>query len=125
VLLDTTFLIDLSTEIEDRTQGPAGTWLARNRNRALWTTVISLGEIEPGLRDNEAARRFLSHYRIVRLTPEVALEAASVDRELIQSGGRLGENDTWIAGFARYFGQPIVSNDRAFDRVRGIRRISY
>jgi predicted nucleic acid-binding protein len=125
LLPDTTFLIDLSTEIENRSRGPARIWLEQNRSRNLWTTIISLGEIAPGLRDNEAARRFLSHYRIVRLTPEVALEAASIDRELMQTGERLGENDNWIAGFARYFGEAIVSNDQAFDRVPRIRRIAY
>jgi predicted nucleic acid-binding protein len=31
----------------------------------------------------------------------------------------------WIAGFARYYGVPLVSNDAAFDRVTGLRRLSY
>jgi predicted nucleic acid-binding protein len=48
-----------------------------------------------------------------------------IDREMIASGGRLGEADNLIAGTARYYGIPLVSNDRAFDRVRGIRRIAY
>jgi hypothetical protein len=26
-----------------------------------------------------------------------------------------------IAGFCRYYGQPVISRDRAFDRVRGLR----
>jgi predicted nucleic acid-binding protein len=38
---------------------------------------------------------------------------------------RLGENDNWIAGFCRYYAQPIVSRDGAFDRVRGLRRLDY
>jgi predicted nucleic acid-binding protein len=59
------------------------------------------------------------------LKPEIAYCAASADRELIASGQRLGENDNWIAGFCRYYGQPIVSRDAAFDRVRGLRRIDY
>ena len=55
----------------------------------------------------------------------VALAAATVDRTLIRTGGRLGENDTWIAGFAIYYGVPLVSGDDAFDRVVGLRRMSY
>jgi len=40
----------------------------------------------------------------------------------IAAGVRPGENDNWIAGFCRYYGQPIISRDAAFDRVRGLRR---
>ncbi len=61
-----------------------------------------------------------------RLTPEIAYVAASVDRDLMEdTGQRLGENDNWIAGFCRYYGQPIISRDVAFDRVRGLRRLAY
>ena len=61
----------------------------------------------------------------MRLTLEIAFTAAIVDRELIAAGGRLGENDNWIAGVCRYYGQPIVSRGAAFDRVRGLRRLAY
>jgi predicted nucleic acid-binding protein len=88
-------------------------------------TVISLGELAAGMPDNQTARLFLNRFRVVTLKPEIALEAASIDRELIRVGMRLGENDNWIAGFARYYGEPLVSNDLAFDRVRGLRRISH
>jgi predicted nucleic acid-binding protein len=50
---------------------------------------------------------------------------SDVDRQLIRGGGRLGENDNWIAGFAVYFGMPLASNDEAPDRVRGLRRLAY
>jgi len=73
----------------------------------------------------EDVRPLLTRYRQLRLTPEIAFAAASVDRELILLGQRLGENDNWIAGFCRYYGQPIVSRDAAFDRVRALRRLDY
>jgi predicted nucleic acid-binding protein len=62
---------------------------------------------------------------VLRLTPEIAYAAAAIDHALIQAGQRLGENDNWIAGFCRYYGQPVISRDRAFDRVRGLRRLAY
>ena len=31
----------------------------------------------------------------------------------------------WVAGFCRYYGQPVISRDRAFDRVQGLRRLTY
>ncbi len=48
-----------------------------------------------------------------------------MDRELIASGQRLGENDNWIAGFCRYYREPVISRDTAFDRVGGLRRLAY
>ncbi len=64
------------------------------------------------------ARPLLSHYRVLRLTPEIAYTAAAIDHELIQTGQRLGENDNWIVGFCRdydffpiansYLGTPLA-----------------
>ena len=48
-----------------------------------------------------------------------------MDREQITSGERLGENDNWIAGVARYYREPLICRDAAFDRVEGLRRIAY
>ena len=53
----------------------------------------------------------------------VAEAAADVDREMMSIGQRLGENDNWIAGFCRYYGQPVISLDGAFDRVPRLRPI--
>ena len=87
--------------------------------------MISAGEFASGFDDLRRARLFLSHWRILNLQPEIAYAAAQVDRELMDAGGRLGENDTWIAGFARYFNQSLISHDQAFDRVRALRRLNY
>jgi predicted nucleic acid-binding protein len=96
-----------------------------HRNQQLLATVISAGELATTFPSTPDARRFLRNYRILRLTPEIAYVAALVDRELIQNGQRLGENDNWIAGFCRYYRQPVVSCHVAFDRVRGLRRLVY
>ena len=126
MIADTTFLSDLRRERERLTRGPAGSFLARHRNERFLTTVISAGEIAVVFDSMTAARAFLLPYRILRLTPEIAYVAASVDRDLMEDKGqRLGENDNWIAGFCRYYGQPIISRDVAFDRVRGLRRLAY
>lgn len=105
--------------------GPTSLFLARHRTQRLLITVISAGEIAVTFDSFAEARVFLEPYRILRLTPEIAYTAASIDRELIAEGSRLGENDNWIAGFCRYYGQPLISRDGAFDRVRGLRRLGY
>jgi len=125
MFLDTTFLIALVEEIQGGVAGPARAFLGRNRRQVQRVTVVSLGELAAGMPRNQIARDFLAKFRIVTLKPEIALEAASIDRELIGTGQRLGENDTWIAGFARYYGEPLVSNDLAFDRVPRLRRIHH
>ena len=120
MICDTTFLIALANG-DQRATG----FLAAHRSQPFRTTVISVGELAAGYPSNSQARLFLARYTIFRVHPEIAYAAADVDRELMGIGQRLGENDNWIAGFCRYYGQPIISNDRAFDRVRGLRRLAY
>lgn len=100
-------------------------FLTRHRQSPFLITVVSLGEVAVIFADQGDARKFLGRYRALRLTPEVAYAAALIARELITAGGRLGENDNWIAAFCRYYGQPLISRATAFDRVHGIRRLSY
>jgi predicted nucleic acid-binding protein len=125
MICDTTFLSDLVHEREAGRRGPASAFLAARRRQPFLVTVISLGEIAAMYANPNDARPLLSHYRVLRLTPEIAYAAAAIDHELIRTGQRLGENDNWIAGFCRYYGQPVISRDRAFDRVRGSRRLAY
>jgi predicted nucleic acid-binding protein len=91
----------------------------------LRVTAISVAECSAGFPNTAAARFFLEPFPVVRLFPEAAYEAGDIDREQIALGRRLGENDTLIAGIARYFGEPLLSNDAAFGRVRGLRVVSY
>jgi predicted nucleic acid-binding protein len=127
VLADTQFLIELAREIAANRRGLAHAWIVSNRHQRLWMSVISLGELAAGFRDNHAARQFIerSRYRVAALKPEIAYRAAALDRELIRAGNRLGENDNWIAAFALYYGESLLSNDDDFDRVPGLRRVSF
>ncbi|HZR16318.1 MAG TPA: PIN domain-containing protein [Verrucomicrobiae bacterium] len=125
MICDTNFLTDLYDEQQTGLAGPARIFLAAHRRAPFLITVISLGETAVIFAHENEARKFLSRYRTLRLIPEVGYVAARIDRELMQAGGRLGENDNWIAAFCRYYAQPIISRDRAFDRVRGLRRLVY
>jgi predicted nucleic acid-binding protein len=125
MITDTNFLIDLHQEQSRRQFGRACAFLAQVRKSPIRTTIISAGEFAAGFILLEDARAFLARIPIIRLTPESAYEAARIDRELMDYGGRLGENDNWIAGIARYYGETVISNDRAFNRVRGLRVRTY
>lgn len=94
------------------------------QGRTLAERTCCMCELAAGMEDNQTARHFVERFRITSLKPEIALAAAEIDRELMETGERLGENDNWIAGFARYYGAALVSNDTAFDRVAGLRRLT-
>jgi predicted nucleic acid-binding protein len=125
MILDTTFLSDLHAEQQERRAGPATHFLGVHRAESFLATVISVGELVPIFASESEAREYFDRYRILRLHLQIAFVAGALDREQIASGQRLGENDTWIAAFCRYYGQAIVSRDRGFDRVRGLRRVAY
>jgi predicted nucleic acid-binding protein len=125
MIADTTFLVDFLREGTLGQRGPARIFVAKHRRELIRTSIISLGEIAVSFPNSRGAWEYFQKWTIYRLSPGVVSAAADVDRELLRSGGRLGENDNWIAGFGRYYREPVVSRDVAFDRVPGIRRVAY
>jgi predicted nucleic acid-binding protein len=125
MIADTTFLIHFAREGAEGRVGRARGFFARHRTAAIRTSIISLGEIAVSFATSADAWNYFKRWRIYPLHRGIVDAAADVDRELIQMGARLGENDNWIAGFCRYYSEPIISLDTAFDRVRGLRRLAY
>src|SRR5260221_11462025 len=82
MICDTTFLSDLHHERERGQVGPAMVFLAARRAQPFLVTVISAGEFAVIFPDQNHARLFLAHYRVLRLTPEIALAAAAVETEI-------------------------------------------
>src|SRR5947207_15412643 len=117
MLTDTTFWIDLMEERRDDRIGPARSFIARHRAETLQVSVISWGELAAGFRSSSDLNALLHRVRIVYLHLQVAWEAGSIERELGSRGGRLGENDNWIAATARAWGLTLVTRDAAFRRV--------
>jgi predicted nucleic acid-binding protein len=125
VIGDTTFLIHFHREGLRGQRGPARAFFAQHRQEMIWTSIVSLSEIAPSFDTSWQAWEYFKRWKILALHRGIAEAAADVDREMISLGHRLGENDNWIAGFCRYYRQPLVSRDVAFDRVPGLRRIAY
>ena len=125
MIADTTFLIHYVREKRRRLTGPAGAFLARNRKEIIRTSVISVGEVAVSFPTSEEAWEFFGDWGIYPLHQGIAEAAADVDRDLITIGARLGENDNWIAGFCRYYRQPVISLDEDFDRVPRLSRLVY
>jgi predicted nucleic acid-binding protein len=125
MIADTTFASDLLRERTRNVYGPASELLGRQRVSQIRLTVVTAGEIAVLFENWVQAWSWLTGWKIYRLHEGVIAAASDVDRELIRTGNRLGENDNWIAGFARYYREPLISRDHGFDRVPGLRRVIY
>ena len=125
MLTDTTFWVDLLEERRDSQTGSASRSLAAHRPLALEVSIVTWGELAAGFRSPDALDHLLSKVRVLHLHRQVAWEAGRIERELAAHGGRLGENDNWIAATARTWGLRLVSRDRAFSRVPGLNVVRY
>lgn len=61
----------------------------------------------------------------LRIDEETATHYADVRGALRQKGRPIPENDLWIAGLARQHGEAVVSRDKHFDEVPGVRRLDW
>lgn len=125
MIADTTFLIHFHREGIVGQRGPARQFFARHRQKQVRTSIISLSEIASGFATSWEAWEYFKRWVILPVHRGVAAAAADVDREMMSIGQRLGENDNWIAGFCRYYRQPVISLDTTFDRVPHIHRLGY
>ena len=125
MIADTTFLSDLLDERDRGQRGPAVSFFHSHRREIIRTTIISVAEIAVMFESAQAAWRWLGKWSVYRLHDGIANAASDIDRLLRDEGHRLGENDNWIAGFAAYYREPIISRDRGFDRVPQLRRLVY
>jgi predicted nucleic acid-binding protein len=125
MIADTTFLIQFVNEGAQGQRGTARTFLARHRREIIRTTIVSLAEVAAGFETSAAAWDYFKWWKVYALHRGIAESAADLDRELTATGCRLGENDNWIAGFCRFYHEPVISADVAFDRVPRLRRILY
>jgi predicted nucleic acid-binding protein len=91
----------------------------------LEVSIVTWGELAAGAQSSAELDRLLRRVRVLMLHRQVAWEAGRIERELAQTGMRLGENDNWIAATARSWGLRLVSHDEAFSRVARLNVISY
>jgi len=122
VLFDTTFFIVLEHEIVASRPGAAAAFLAAHRGHAKCVAAVTLGEFAVGGASAPAMRRFFRGYRPLPLGRADAIFAGHLQARLAVE---LGENDLWIAGLALRHGLPLVTRDRMFSRVPGLRVLNY
>jgi predicted nucleic acid-binding protein len=98
----------------------------------LCVSIISLGEYVYGLtqsrHQNELANwleAFLARTELLHIGRKTLPHYAEVRRQLKKDGAPIPANDCWIAALAKEHRLPIVSRDKHFDAVKGLRRIAW
>ncbi len=121
MLFDTAFFIDLAEELQARQCGPCQALLNEHRHAVRCVSVLTMGEYAVGATEKEV-RRFFRGFRPLALGRETAVFAGRLQAAL---SFELGENDLWIVATAMRERLPVVTRDRAFSRVPGLRVVGY
>ena len=100
----------------------------------ICTTLISLGEYAYGLTGCPPPRRkqlqawldaFLERAEVLSPNRQTIEPYAVVRAELKSAGTPIPANDCWIAALTRQHKLELLSKDRHFDRVKGIKRYDW
>ena len=98
----------------------------------LAVPVIVLGEYRLGI--SQSRRRadyekwlqeWIEAVTVLNIDEETTRHYAAIGLELNRSGKPIPANDLWIAALCRQHSLSLISRDRHFDVVRGIKRISW
>jgi tRNA(fMet)-specific endonuclease VapC len=94
--------------------------------------VIVLGEYRFGIAQSRRIanyERWLEDVRavssILEITEETAIHYSHLRLQLKQAGAPIPSNDLWIAALCRQHRLPILSRDRHFDRIKGLKRVGW
>jgi tRNA(fMet)-specific endonuclease VapC len=102
------------------------------RAERLAVPVIVLGEYRLGIaqsRHRETyegwVREWISAVDVFDINEKTTRHYAAIGLELKKAGKPIPTNDLWIAALCRQYSRPLLSRDRHFDAVAGIKRISW
>ncbi|MGH9432758.1 MAG: type II toxin-antitoxin system VapC family toxin [Terriglobia bacterium] len=94
--------------------------------------VIALGEYRFGIAHSRHKRQYerwlkemISMVSILSVDEETATWYAGLRNQLKEAGTPIPSNDAWIAALCHQHALPILSRDRHFDLVEGLRRIAW
>jgi len=94
--------------------------------------VVVLGEYRYGIQQSRERQRYehwlveyLPKFRVLNVDEQTTTSYAAVRGELKRAGTPIPSNDVWIAALCRQHSLPVLSRDRHFDLVSGLRRIDW
>jgi tRNA(fMet)-specific endonuclease VapC len=94
--------------------------------------VIVLGEYRYGIQQSRERQRYehwlvayLPKFWVLNVDEQTTTSYAAVRGELKRAGTPIPSNDVWIAALCRQHSLPVLSRDRHFDLVPGLRRTDW
>ena len=98
----------------------------------LAVPVIVLGEYRLGIAQSRHRkayenwlREWIAAVRVLDVDERTAHHYATIGLELKGKGKPIPTNDLWIAALCRQQSLPLLSRDRHFDAVAGLRRVDW
>ena len=99
--------------------------------RRLLIPVIVLGEYRFGIFQSQRRQiheewlgELLAGSIVLEINEDTTFHYAEIRGELKRAGLPIPSNDLWIAALARQHQAPVLSRDRHFDCVAGLKRLS-
>ncbi len=94
--------------------------------------VVVIGEYRYGIAQSNRRNKyeewlagFLPACDTLDITMKTVPEYAKICLELRRAGTPIPSNDIWIAALCRQHDLPLLSRDRHFDHVKGLRRLAW
>ena len=102
------------------------------RAEHLAVPVIVIGEYRLGIAQSRHKlsyeawlRDWVTAVSVLEIDEETTHSYAAIGLELKTKGKPIPANDLWIAALCRQYSLPLLSRDRHFDLVSGLRRIDW
>ena len=102
------------------------------RAARLAVPVIVLGEYRLGIAQSRRRTEYenwlgewIETVTVLDINDETTHYYAAIGLELKRSGKPIPANDLWIAALCRQHSLPLLSRDRHFDVVKGLKRIDW
>ena len=102
------------------------------RAERLAIPVIVLGEYRLGIAQSRHRvsydnwlREWIAAVSVLDIDDDTTHSYAAIGLELKKKGKPIPANDLWIAALCRQYSLPLLSRDRHFDFVSGLRRIDW
>jgi tRNA(fMet)-specific endonuclease VapC len=102
------------------------------RTERLAVPVIVLGEYRLGIAQSSQRaiyqnwlREWISAVDVLDIDEETTHSYAVIGLELKKKGKPIPANDLWIAAVCRQYSLPLLSRDKHFDLVSGLRRLDW
>jgi predicted nucleic acid-binding protein len=102
------------------------------RTERLAVPVIVLGEYRLGIAQSRQRETYESWLRewiaavvVLDVDDETTHSYSGIGLELKKKGKPIPTNDLWIAALCRQHSMPLLSRDRHFDLVSGLRRLDW